>query len=514
MDRPMQKKQDLTTADVCVAERDNAKGSEVVDASAGVEAPPFAPMLLESLRSVGYSTASALADLVDNSIAASARLIRISVTFDTFGHAAIVDDGNGMDEQELIIAMRLGSRDPTASRSTGDLGRFGLGLKTASLSQCRRLTVVTLKNGNLSLARWDLDDCRTRGTWWLSRPRASEIPSAVLEQIRAQGRGTAVVWEKMDRLLESGGEQSVLEAADHLALVFHRFLAGEIDGTLQILLNERPLPIVDPFLAGHIKGQSLHPETLMIGGFPVQVSPFVLPFPSKLKHAELERIGGRESLKISHGFYVYRGGRLVVPGGWFRIVPSDQLVRLARIRVDVPVELDHLWKVDIRKTVAEPPHALRPHLKRIVGDVTIRSRRVYQHKGTSVNDSEHIPLWKRFEFRDKGATWQINRSHPYLQSFSSNPSIQHDLESLLKLLENTLPLQDIHIHTVNDQPIADRSIPNEEELDILARRILGAFADDQTIASRLLDNLPLTEPFSSNPEAAKRIAQRLQNEFR
>ena len=104
----------------------------------------------------------------------------------------------------------------------------------------------------------------------------------------------------------------------------------------------------------------LHVEAFSIEGHAVSVSPFVLPFPSRLKPGELDRAGGREALKTGHGFYVYRGGRLVVPGGWFRIVPADELARLARVRVDVPVALDHIWKVDIRKTTAEPPPALRP----------------------------------------------------------------------------------------------------------------------------------------------------------
>jgi hypothetical protein len=99
-------------------------------------------------------------------------------------------------------------------------------------------------------------------------------------------------------------------------------------------------------LEGHARGQSLHGESFMVEGHPVTVSPFVLPFPSRMKPGELDRAGGRESLKTGHGFYVYRGGRLVVPGGWFRIVPSDELIRLARVRVDIPVELDHLWRID------------------------------------------------------------------------------------------------------------------------------------------------------------------------
>jgi hypothetical protein len=474
----------------------------------GIELPPVASMLMQSLRSVGYSTAAALADLVDNSIAANAKTVRISVAMMPSPFVAITDDGSGMDEMTLLSAMRFGSRDPRDVREGADLGRFGLGLKTASLSQCRKLTVATVKNGHLAIARWDLDECDRRGTWWLERPLPDELPREPLGLLEQQGHGTSVIWENLDRLEAAGGDRAVLDAADHLALAFHRFLAGEVIGPFTILLNERQLELVDPFLEGHTRGQALHPESVPVDGHLIKVSPYVLPYPSRLKPADLEKAGGRESLKTGHGFYIYRGGRLVVPGGWFRIVPMDDLIRLARIRVDIPVELDHLWKIDIRKSIAEPPPALRPHLKRIVGAVATRSRKVYTHKGTPAEDRERVPLWLRHDMRDAGATWRINRSHPSVTLLLSGPAAE-EAEALLKLLEGNLPIHDIHIHTVNDQPVAEPELPSEAELEEIARRIVEAFSDQPDVTSRILKQLPVTEPFNRNPDAAARIAERL-----
>lgn len=482
---------------------------DTVSSTPGVELPPMASMLMQSLRSVGYSTAAALADLVDNSIAAQARNVRISVAMVPIPYVAIVDDGTGMDEATLVASMRFGSRDPRDSRLGIDLGRFGLGLKTASLSQCRRLTVASLKDHQLSVARWDLDECDRRGLWWLDCPDPSVLPPESLEVLKKQGKGTAVIWEELDRLNAAGGDQAVLEAADYLALTFHRFLAGDVVGPFNIFLNERPLEKVDPFLEGHTRGQSLHAEKISIGGHTISVSPFVLPFPSRLKPADLERAGGRESLKTSHGFYIYRGGRLVVPGGWFRIVPADDLIRLARIRVDVPVELDHLWKVDIRKAVAEPPPALRPHLRRIVGAVAMRSRNVYTHKGIPAHDLERVALWKRHDFRDEGAAWRINREHPAIQGLLLNDATPIAVEALLKVLEENLPIHDIHIHTSNDQPVAETGLPDEAELEKIALQIVRAFSDQPTVADRMLMKLPVTEPFNRNPEATRRIMEKL-----
>jgi hypothetical protein len=466
-------------------------------------------MLMQSLRSVGYSTSAALADLLDNSITAQARNVSISVSMRSTPFVAVVDDGNGMDQATLLSAMRFGSRDPRDLRDRSDLGRFGLGLKTASLSQCRKLTVSTIKDHRLSIARWDLDECDRRGSWWLERPGRTALPEEPLSTLEAQGRGTAVIWEDLDRLEASGGERAILEAADYLALVFHRFLAGEIVGPFTITLNGRPLEAADPFLEGHIRGQALHTETVVVQGHPVTVTPFVLPYPSRLKPEDLERAGGRESIKTAHGFYIYRGGRLVVPGGWFRIVPSDELIRLARIRVDLPVELDHLWKIDIRKAIAEPPPALRPHLRRIVGKVAARSRNVYTYKGTPVDDRQRIPLWKRHDMPDAGMAWRINRDHPAVKLLLSRQGGTGGVEPLLGLLEQNLPIHDIHIYTVNDQAVAEPEALDEYTLEAMAKKILAAFSDQPEIASRILDSLPVTEPFNRSPDAVRRIVERL-----
>lgn len=481
----------------------------------GIELPPVAATLMQSLRAVGYSLQAALADLVDNSIAAGARNVLIDFDRAEGGHVVTIDDGHGMTEQALVDAMRFGSRDPRETRSGRDLGRFGLGLKTASLSQCRQFTVASLSEGGLAVARWDIDECESRGTWWLDRPAATEVPGPVLDVLRSQSRGTAVIWEHLDRLVISGPDASrtfdrlMEEAADHLALTFHRYLSGEIVGPFRITLNGRPLPKVDPFLEGHARGQSLHPEQFEVDGETVSVSPFVLPLPSRLRPAEIERVGGRDTLRTAHGFYIYRGGRLVVPGGWFRIVPADELVRLARVRVDVPVALDHIWKIDIRKATAEPPPALRPHLRRIVGEVADRSRRVYTYRGSRATDAERVPLWHRHDGRDGAATWLINRDHPLVRAVLLQGASNADFGRLLKLLEDSLPAHEIHLHILNDLPVAAPEIPTESEMRDLVSGLARAFQDQPEMLRSMLAGLPATEPFNRNPDVARRILEEM-----
>src|SRR5690349_3391180 len=123
------------------------------------EAHPKPKSTLNSYRSFGYSVQTAIADIIDNSITARAKNIWINYVWDgSKSYLSILDDGLGMDLIELIDAMTPGSKNPQDNRESHDLGRFGLGLKTASFSQCRRLTVVSKKKDTILIKRcWDLD---------------------------------------------------------------------------------------------------------------------------------------------------------------------------------------------------------------------------------------------------------------------------------------------------------------------------------------------------------------------
>ncbi|WP_420266489.1 ATP-binding protein [Candidatus Magnetominusculus dajiuhuensis] len=196
--------------------------------------PPNAHALLNSVRSVGYSLETAVADLIDNSISAGAKKISIRYSPHDNPYVAVLDDGLGMESDELTSAMRHGSKDPEDARSVKDLGRFGLGLKTASLSQCRKLTVISLKNGSLSGRCWDLDLIAQRKDWVLCVPETEDIKLLPLaDDLLRQGQGTVVVWQHLDKL--EAGESSINKALgekmdivrEHIALVFHRYISGD-----------------------------------------------------------------------------------------------------------------------------------------------------------------------------------------------------------------------------------------------------------------------------------------------
>jgi hypothetical protein len=480
--------------------------------------PPSAPDLLESMRAIGYSFEAALADLIDNSIAADARAINVRFSVSGEPYVAIIDDGNGMSPAELTTAMRHGSTNPSQARDALDLGRFGLGLKTASLSQCRTLTVISLQDGALSARRWDLDHVANRNNWILLKiPEVQARALPHVNELIAQQHGTIVLWQQFDKLAAGGesvqnaiGEHMDL-ARDHLSLVFHRLL-GLRQEPLTIALNMNPLRALDPFLTGHKATQPLPEEVFTVEGETVTVAPFILPHLSKLSTTELQVAGGEDGLRRNQGFYVYRNQRLITWGSWFRLVRQEELTKLARVRVDTTNRLDHLWRLDIKKSTAYPPAALRNGFRQIIERITESSRKVYTFRGRRAGNDKIIHAWDRTEVRG-GVTYRINRDHPLVDAIRRLLP-EHDnplFDQLLQVLEGTLPFDAVYADMAAERrPTIDAtSTDDEQQLLDLAQRIISAIGDDDAAVRRFIASLPSTEPFAQLPNLTARIIKKL-----
>jgi hypothetical protein len=358
---------------------------------------PSAARLMRSLRDIGYELPSAIADLVDNSIDANAR--RVDITFQSDGPRSwvrVVDDGIGMSPTGLDEAMRYGSDAQYAARA---LGHFGLGLKTASLSQCRRLTVATRSGGaaRVAIRRWDLDVVVARNSWDLERVSQSNAP----DQVRAvlpRERGTVVLWENLDRLLPRrptpGITDRVLRTAvedvrQHLAMVFHRFLSGEAFATrdrMKITVDGEPLEPWDPFARDEPHTRALPRQTLSIQSdeapIELDVAPFILPAQQLFSSADAHRrAAGPNRWNRHQGFYVYRRDRLLQAGGWNRLRTLDEHAKLARIAVDLPIGEEQRFGVDVAKMRVNFPEDLRPELRAIAaGAVAVAQERYRDHQ--------------------------------------------------------------------------------------------------------------------------------------
>lgn len=332
---------------------------------------PIPSVLIESMRDIGYSFESAIADIIDNSITAGAKHIQIEVRSEGNPAVAIIDDGDGLSRDQLIAAMRMGSSDPREQRSLGDLGRFGLGMKTASFSQCRRLTVYSSQSGVANAFTWDLDYVVETNSW------------SVIEQTNFQevnfydifpSTGTVVLWEKIDRLgqqsssgkkVTSSFERLVSDAEEHIALVFHRFLAGEPScSKVDITLNGRQIEPLDPFNKKH-SATILGPEELLPGGVVMQA--YTLPHRKKYSsQKEYEKYGLRGGYQRNQGIYLYRAKRLIIHGTWFNLAQKTAITQLCRVRIDIDNTNDEDWKIDIKKVSAQLPEEARATIRRLL----------------------------------------------------------------------------------------------------------------------------------------------------
>jgi hypothetical protein len=434
-----------------------------------VECPP-GPMLMESMRAVGYSLATALADIIDNSISAESGNVDIhySATEDE-PYIAILDDGNGMSRDEAHRAMQLAGNGVIAERTTSDLGRFGLGLKTASLSQCRKFVVISKKMGVTTGLVWDLDHLIAKGSWSLKVLSQGEIRgvqhSADLE---SSPNGTLVVWTQLDRFLGQSREivreldTQMMESKRHLSLIFHQFLNGDgVFSKVKMAINGGPLIGVDPFLARSRRTQKSSVEVIRIDDVDIEVQSYTLPFIGKMTSAERELAQVPGALRDSQGFYIYRGGRLVIWGTWFRFMPKNDTGKLTRVKVDIPNSLDHLWSLDIKKSSAVPPRMVRERLRHLAGTMLEPSHKIHQYRGRKAKvDDPLVRPWELVEDRDE-FRYSINREHPMFAGViaESSPSLLRLMNQALTILEDTFPVHDLYNRMSGDR------VPKQEDQD-------------------------------------------------
>lgn len=426
-------------------------------------APPRPAALIEALRAFGYDAQTAVADLIDNSLAAEARNVWVDFVWN--GKDSVItirDDGRGMSETDLIAALRIGSRSPTDIREPRDLGRFGLGLKTASFSQCRVLTVASRLSGAPAVTRtWDLDFVVKRDDWLLLREPPSAARAAISE-LERYGSGTVVVWTGLDRLVGTASpEDRVAEDAfyrtadlirDHLGMVFGEFLRGR--GAVAMQLSGHPVISWDPFLCGHDATQDLPVEPLRWRGEDIHVKPYVLPHHTRLAHKDWELAGGVHGWNAHQGFYIYRNRRMLVAGGWLGLgFTKEEHYKLARIRVDLSSRSDFHWALDVKKSRAWPPTELRDQLKRVAKLTRSRASEVYRHRGrklVATTDSERVLLWDTLV--KKGRTfYRLNRKHPIVSAAIEGAEDPTVVKALLRLVEETVPAPLIYINTA-EQP--------------------------------------------------------------
>jgi hypothetical protein len=430
---------------------------------------PVVSNFIKSLRDIGYTFEVAVADVLDNSITAKANNIYISCLPNPKTTFTLLDDGIGMSNNDLINAMRLATNDPDSQRESADLGKFGLGLKTASFSQCKDLTVLSKKDGEISIKQWDLDYISQKNEWLLITPdleKYKDIP--LFDEFMSQNTGTLVVWRGIDTFQESDIPNKVDNLRDHLALVFHCFLEGVVPGkkALKIFVNGQRIEPFNPFNSKHIATQQLASEKIKYLDSEIIVQPYILPHHSKLSQKDFDKYATKEGYTKSQGFYLYRAHRLLIYGTWWGMHRTNDAHKLVRIKVDIPNNQDTAWGIDIKKSTASPVSEIKKDLKRIIQQVTVKGSRPFTGRGKKIEDKSTTRFWELRSENNK-IHFAINRQHPLIQNLESK--LEEEQENLLNVIlmgiESYLPLDAI-VAQLNSNPlkVKQETLFNEDEI--------------------------------------------------
>lgn len=417
--------------------------------------PPIAGPFVESLRSIGYSLESAVADVIDNSMSANSSHVEVLTSWcNGSPFLMVADNGTGMNKNELKSAMQLGAVGPSMKRDKSDLGRFGMGLKTASFSQCKKLTVISRKSPSDPWQGlcWDLEIVEKENEWLAQILSNENCEELISQNSYPFEKGTAVLWNCFDKIIdvtapngEKDYERSISNLKEHLALTFHRFLAGDrVAKKVNLKLNGKVVEGKDPFAlfppTGCASSTLLTDETIRLGEHNIVVKAFQIPHPSQMTHSFMEKISKNGNLHADQGLYIYRAGRLIAAGGWMKLAKASEANKLARIEVEFENSSDDIWKIDVKKSKVQLPSSLREQLRRVISVCSSKSSATFT-KRAKMKSLDKTPIWDRYFDREKErVVYKLNKNHPAILKVFSGIS-KEDSTSLINLLEQTLPLE-------------------------------------------------------------------------
>jgi hypothetical protein len=356
---------------------------------------PSARRLISSLRDMGYDFPAAVADIVDNSIEAGA--VRVNIDILNEGDDSCVricDDGKGMKPAQVREALRYGSSREYDEKKS--LGKFGLGLKTASMSQCQHLLVASRTNPSqpqICAYAWDLEHIQATDKWEILEAGREEHAKFLREPLLTHP-GTVVLWRRLDRIIGPkhpyGGMikkrilAMCLELEQHLAMVFHRYLKGEAGNRrVRISVNGKALRPWDPFVRSEKSTARLEPVVLHYDHDGIKgsilVEPYVLPHQEEFSSSEAHA-GAAGSLRWNRqqGFYIYRADRMVQSGGWSNLRTLDEHTKLARVAISFEPRLDEAFRINVAKMRVQIPRQLREQIEHAIAPVIKLAQAAYR----------------------------------------------------------------------------------------------------------------------------------------
>lgn len=437
-----------------------------------LEASPNPEYLIKSIAEQGYSLETSLADLMDNSI--SAKADKIEVLIDTESEPFklfLADNGEGMTEEELSENMQFPSNSPEESRLDSDLGRFGLGMKTASFSQTRKFTVLSKKKGDKKYhgRTWDVDFLKDNG-WKIIINSDEEVANIMYQYNRLSEEylnkfedfeaNTIVVWDglyKFEEYLKEKNRKDSLKrevtevTSDYLALVFHRFMEKDIN-PLNIRINNTQVTPFNPFPEEEKDFRQIEPKQSAFRSDVIKIEGFVLPSRaiSETKKGLTKWTTRHRGLMDMEGLYIYRADRIILFGGWNGIVKKAPRLQLARLRVEVGNSVDHLLHLNVAKSQIVVPYELRNAFEDYILELKIEAEREYYNRGirkfSAKKSQDNFQLFDR-SYSSKGSILEVNNNFPLIKSLqdSLNKKQNSQLNLLLRMI-NTRVNNIRHVH--------------------------------------------------------------------
>lgn len=477
---------------------------------------PNPEYLIKSISEQGYSFEAALADLIDNSISANADKIEILTKIDKEPFTLfLTDNGDGMDENTLKSSMHFPSSSPDGIRDTLDLGRFGLGMKTASFSQTRKFTVLSRKKGSIKYygRTWDLNALK-ENKWQLIVNSKYEIEK-IVKEYKSQSKdflnefdnyepNVIIIWNglyKYEEYLEEENRKKTLKreitkiTTDHLSLVFHRFMERK-KKTLKIRVNNIYLKPFNPFPTNEKDLRSVEFKQKGFSTDSIKLEGFVLPSRSIKESKDSNNTiwtTKYRSLIDMEGIYIYRAGRIILFGGWNGLIKKVARLQLARLKVDIGNSVDHLLHLNVAKSQVIIPHDLKDAFESYILELKSEATKEFFNRGINkypTKNEKNICLFERTP-SNKGMLLEINKKFPILKMLNDELSLSGKIQ--LKILLKTINTQINNIRQTHENEIflgvEDGNNLTKEELLVTINELINNGIDIQVIKMEVLPKL-------------------------
>lgn len=475
---------------------------------------PNPEYLIKSISEQGYSFEAALADLIDNSISANANQVEILIKTDKEPFILyLTDNGDGMDEEALKASMQFPSTSPDTTRNPDDLGRFGLGMKTASFSQTRRFTVLARKKSSQKYhARtWDLEVLKDN-KWQLIVNTQAEIQQIIddykkqsndnLSQFDNHEPNVIIVWYglyKYEEYLEEKNRRKALKreitevTTDHLSLVFHRFMESK-EQQLKLRVNNLQLEPFNPFPEKDLRSVEFKQKSF--GDDSIKLEGFVLPSTSIEETKESSNTKWTtkyRSLLDMEGIYIYRANRIILFGGWNGLIKKAPRLQLARLRVEIGNGVDHLLHLNVAKSQVIIPHDLKDAFESYINDLKEEAKKEFFNRGIKKfpkKSENNESLFVRNP-SNKGVLLELNPDFSILKQLNEELSFSN--QSKLKVVLQMVNTQISNIKQTHEDKVflgieQENNISTEELLETI-KDLVKAGITPNTIKKEILPNL-------------------------